>query len=271
MHRYTYQDGRQDPDSDGCRFFSGVLVPAVVAELMGHSRPGTTRQQGPYTMHPHANGAWSAADPATARRMIAVSRTSRVRQRDQAGALVAGHGRIVAESADRGRVLRHRLQPDAALGAPARAAALVAALADPDRGWDAIVIGEYERAFYGAQYASMAPLFEHYGIQLWTPEVGGQIDYDAEDHEQTMLALGLQSKREIARTRIRVRPGRHHTARPGWPRCAAVPAGRAAGPRPVRAAAGIGLVQRQAGLPVPPRLHQRRPPGLRPAKEHLYP
>jgi site-specific DNA recombinase len=28
-----------------------------------------------------------------------------------------------------------------------QAAALVAALADPDRGWDAIVVGEYERAF----------------------------------------------------------------------------------------------------------------------------
>jgi len=28
---------------------------------------------------------------------------------------------------------------------------------------------EYERAFYGSQYASMAPLFEHYGIQLWMP------------------------------------------------------------------------------------------------------
>ena len=41
-------------------------------------------------------------------------------------------------------------------------AALVAALADSGRGWDAIVIGEYERAFYGSQYASMAPLFEHY-------------------------------------------------------------------------------------------------------------
>ena len=67
------------------------------------------------------------------------------------------------------------------------------------------MIGEYERAFYGAQYASMAPLFEHYGIQLWTPEVGGRIDFHAEDHEQTMLALGLQSSREIARTRIRVR------------------------------------------------------------------
>jgi len=67
------------------------------------------------------------------------------------------------------------------------------------------VIGEYERAFYGGQYASMALLFEHYGIQLWTPEVGGRIDYHAEDHEETMLALGLQSKREIARTGIRVR------------------------------------------------------------------
>ena len=50
-----------------------------------------------------------------------------------------------------------------------QAAALVAQLADPDRGWDAVVIGEYERAFYGAQYASMAPLFEHYWVQLWTP------------------------------------------------------------------------------------------------------
>ena len=78
-------------------------------------------------------------------------------------------------------------------------------LADPDRGWDAIVIGEYERAFYGSQYASMAPLFEHYGVQLWMPEVGGRVDWHAEDHEDTMLALGLSSKREIIRTRIRVR------------------------------------------------------------------
>jgi hypothetical protein len=67
------------------------------------------------------------------------------------------------------------------------------------------VIGEYERAFYGAQYTQMAPLFEHYAVRLWTPEVGGRIDFGAEDHEQTMLALGYQSKREIMRTRIRVR------------------------------------------------------------------
>ena len=51
----------------------------------------------------------------------------------------------------------------------------------------------------------MEPLFEHYGIGLWMPEVGGRVDWHAEDHEQTMLALGLSSKREITRTRIRVR------------------------------------------------------------------
>jgi hypothetical protein len=39
-----------------------------------------------------------------------------------------------------------------------------------DRRCVAIVIGEHERAFYGNQYASMAPLLEHYGIQLWWPE-----------------------------------------------------------------------------------------------------
>jgi hypothetical protein len=41
----------------------------------------------------------------------------------------------------------------------------------------------------------MAPLFEHYSIQLWTPEVGGRIDFHAEDHQETMLALGPGSGR----------------------------------------------------------------------------
>src|SRR5437868_12907897 len=77
-------------------------------------------------------------------------------------------------------------------------------MADPDRGFDAIVVGEYERAFYGNQFALMAPLFEHYGVQLWMPETGGPIDFTAEAHEQLMINLGIQSKREITRTRIRV-------------------------------------------------------------------
>ena len=64
---------------------------------------------------------------------------------------------------------------------------------------------EYERAFCGSQFASMAPLFEHYGSSCGLPEVGGRVESGAEDHEQTMMALGLQSKREITRTKIRVR------------------------------------------------------------------
>ena len=125
--------------------------------------------------------------------------TSRARQLQQALMLVAGVGVITAEFFDTGesRELPWARRP--------RAAALVAQLADPERGWDAVVIGEYERAFYGNQYASMAPLFEHYGVSLWVPEVGGRVDWHAEDHEQTMFALGLSSKREITRTRVRVR------------------------------------------------------------------
>ncbi len=67
------------------------------------------------------------------------------------------------------------------------------------------MVGEYERAFYGSQYALMAPLFEHYGVQLWMPEAGGAVDFQAEGHEKMMIGLGIQSKREITRTRIRVR------------------------------------------------------------------
>ena len=125
--------------------------------------------------------------------------TSRARQREQAGALVRGHGQIVAELFDVGesRTVAWARRP--------QAAALVAQLADPDRGWDAIVIGEYERAFYGSQYAAMAPLFEHYGVQLWTPETGGRVDYASEHDEKTMTVPDLSSKREITRTSIRVR------------------------------------------------------------------
>ena len=125
--------------------------------------------------------------------------TSRARQLDQAAALVAGFGLIVAEFFDAGwsRELAWARRP--------QAAALLAALADPGRGFDAIVVGEYERAFYGPQYSLIAPLLEHYGVQLWMPEAGGRVNFAAEGDEQLMLALGVQSKREITRTRIRVR------------------------------------------------------------------
>jgi site-specific DNA recombinase len=125
--------------------------------------------------------------------------TSRARQREQADALVRGHGVIVAEFFDVGE------SRTVAWGRRPEAAALVAELADPGRGWDAMVVGEYERAFYGSQYAAMAPLFEHYGVQLWMPEAGGRVDFASEHDEHTMTVLGLSSKREVTRTSIRVR------------------------------------------------------------------
>jgi DNA invertase Pin-like site-specific DNA recombinase len=125
--------------------------------------------------------------------------SSRARQREQAGALVRGHGVIVAELFDVGQ------SRSVAWGRRPQAADLVAALADPCRGWDAIVVGEYERAFYGSQYGLMAPLFEHYGVQLWVPEAGGRVDFASEHDERAMTMLGLSSKREVTRTSIRVR------------------------------------------------------------------
>jgi site-specific DNA recombinase len=50
----------------------------------------------------------------------------------------------------------------------------------------------------------MAPLFEHYGVQLRTPEAGGRVEFKSGHGEKTMTMLGLSSKREITRT-IRVR------------------------------------------------------------------
>ena len=125
--------------------------------------------------------------------------TSRARQREQAEALVRGYGVIVAEFFDAGQ------SRSVAWGRRPQAAALLAQLADPGRGWEAVVIGEYERAFYGSQYASVAPLLEHYGVQLWMPEAGGMVDYTCEHDEHAMTVLGLSSKREVTRTSIRVR------------------------------------------------------------------
>src|SRR6266550_3196755 len=164
--------------------------------------------------------------------------TSRARQREQAEALVRGHGQIVADFFDVGqtRKLAWACRP--------QSAALVAQLGDPDRGWDAIVIGEYERAFYGSQYAAMAPLFEHYGVQLWMPEAGGRVDFASEHDEQAMTVLGLSSKREVSRTSIRVRTamavqareqGRYLGGRPPYGYRLAD-----AGPHPNKAHAGWG-------------------------------
>ncbi|MET8809917.1 recombinase family protein, partial [Streptomyces sp. NPDC004546] len=73
--------------------------------------------------------------------------TSQAWQLLRAQALVCGHGRIVAEYFDTGhsRTVPWARRPEAARP--------LAAMADPDREFSAIVIGSSERAFYGNQFA----------------------------------------------------------------------------------------------------------------------
>ena len=104
---------------------------------------------------------------------------------------------------DRGRVLRRWFQPSAAWMSRPQAAALLAMVADPDRGFDAVVVGEYERAFYGDQLLRLAAVFDQHGVQLWLPEAHGSIDSGDPAHQALVMLLGAQSRREVLRCRFR--------------------------------------------------------------------
>jgi site-specific DNA recombinase len=124
--------------------------------------------------------------------------SSRAWQREAAGEVVAGHGAIAVEYFDVGcsRRLRWSLRP--------RAAALLAAVADPDRTFDSIVVGEYERAFCGDQLTGLMSLLRRHGVGLWLPELGGPVDFADPAHRMVVAWLGAQSQREVARARFRV-------------------------------------------------------------------
>ncbi|MFE9750235.1 recombinase family protein [Saccharothrix saharensis] len=124
-------------------------------------------------------------------------RSSRLWQREVCERLVAGHGVIVAEFFDEGASRRRRWS-----NRPA-AACLLEALAGPDRGFDAVVMGEYERAFCGRQFDELVPLLCAAGVQVWLPEVGGRVDLDDGEHRRLMTFLGAQSEREVIRARNR--------------------------------------------------------------------
>ncbi|MCX4978537.1 recombinase family protein [Streptomyces sp. NBC_00620] len=125
--------------------------------------------------------------------------TSRNWQILRAESLIATHGVIVQEFFDIGhsRSIPWPRRP--------RAAALLQALKDPDRGFEAVVIGEPQRAFYGNQFGLTFPVFAHYGVQLWVPEAGGPIDPESEAHDLVMSVFGGMSKGERNRIKIRVR------------------------------------------------------------------
>ena len=71
--------------------------------------------------------------------------------------------------------------------------------------FDAVVVGEYERAFAsGDQFLQVAGLLERHGVQLWLPEAGGRVDVGSPAHQALVTVLGAQSRREVARSRHRV-------------------------------------------------------------------
>ncbi len=108
-------------------------------------------------------------------------------------------GEVVAEYFDIGqsRSLPWKRRPETAR--------LLADLANPQRGFEAVVIGEPARAFYGGQFALTFPIFTHYRVALWVPEVGGAIDPGSEAHDLVMTLFGGLSKGERTRIKLRVR------------------------------------------------------------------
>jgi DNA invertase Pin-like site-specific DNA recombinase len=126
--------------------------------------------------------------------------SSRGWQLTRSRALIEAHkGVIVTEffDVDKSRSIPWQRRP--------QATALLAELKNPKRGFAAVVVGEPHRAFYGNQYGLTIPLFDHYGVPLWVPEVGGPIDPKNEAHDLVMSVFGGMSKGERNRIKIRVK------------------------------------------------------------------
>ncbi|WP_086788973.1 recombinase family protein [Crossiella equi] len=85
------------------------------------------------------------------------------------------------------------------------AARLLAALKNPNRGWNAVVVGEGTRCWFGNQFSLIAPRFTAYGVDLWVPELGGKYDPRNPSHKMLMSVLGGMSESERQHVQARVR------------------------------------------------------------------
>jgi site-specific DNA recombinase len=123
--------------------------------------------------------------------------TSRAWQREMAESVISGQGVISGEFFDVGcsRRVPWVRRP--------RAAALLEQARGADCGFDAVVVGEFERAFTDRQFHEVAALLAVHGVAVWLPEVGGPVDLTDPNHQVLMQVLAAQSQREVVRSRHR--------------------------------------------------------------------
>jgi len=84
-----------------------------------------------------------------------------------------------------------------------QAAALLERARAADRSFDALVVGEFERAFTDRQFEHVAGLLARRGIEVWLPEAGGPVRLEDPRHSVLMQVLAAQSQREVVRSRHR--------------------------------------------------------------------
>lgn len=74
----------------------------------------------------------------------------------------------------------------------------------PDRSWDAVVVGEGKRCFYGSQFSDVGPMLVDRSIPLYVKDVGGRYNPANAMHDILMSLAGGMGKDERETTRVRV-------------------------------------------------------------------
>ena len=114
-----------------------------------------------------------------------------------AEAVIANRGVIVAEFFDVGCSRQVSWEQRNEAAAPLEQARS----ADPR--FDAVVVGEFERAVTDRQFEHVAQVLRHAGVRVWLPEAGGPVELDDPTHRVLMTVLAAQSQREVVRARHR--------------------------------------------------------------------
>ncbi|GIE36129.1 hypothetical protein Ait01nite_091740 [Actinoplanes italicus] len=96
-----------------------------------------------------------------------------------------------------------------------QASRLLDAIRNPKREFDAIIVGESDRAFSGNQLQQLLPTLTHSNITLWLPELGGPLYPGNPTHRALIALLGNDARREVLRARHRTLTAMRALARDG--------------------------------------------------------